>query len=82
MQIEIRAADGSFLRNCSLDLIEKNLAHFTVVRNRRGHIKAAILKPDLLPLVNLSKTGYSFQQTLPSGRVWALQGVIGSSGAA
>lgn len=57
-------------------------ARFAVQRNRRGNIRAARLKQSVTPssmgLLDRSRTGQAFEQAVPSGKVWALQGVIGS----
>lgn len=57
-------------------------ARYELQRNRRGNIRAARLKQSVTPssmgLLNRSRTGQAFEQAVPSGKVWALQGVIGS----
>jgi len=55
--------------------------HFELVTNRRGHIKLATLKRSTsLDARPASSIGKAFEQTLASGHVYALGGVLGSDG--
>ena len=64
-----------------LEFIERYVNHFTVVRNRRGHIKRAYVKRILaFDDRPSSLLGIAFRQELwAGGFVWALSGVEGSS---
>ncbi len=57
-------------------------ARYSLSLTRRGNVRAARLKqsttPSSMGLLERSRTGQSFEQCLPSGKVWALQGVRGS----
>lgn len=78
MLIPIQSRDGSVIRYMEEDDILRNQSHFELVRNRRGHLKRVILKERNMPVVRLERTGTSFEQELPTGRLWALRGVEGS----
>lgn len=77
MSIPIRTSTGALLREEEAENILRNKDHFRLVFNRRGNLKAAILKDTELP-VSLTKEGTSFMQELSVGFVWALRGVEGS----
>lgn len=55
-----------------------NAGHFDIVTNRRGHPKRAYVKPGLFDNRKFSRLGMAFEQSLSTGNVWALGGVIGS----
>lgn len=78
MSIPIHTAGGVFVRYAEEEDLRKHAAHFELVRNRRGHLKRAILKERHLALTPLSRDGTSFLQQLSNGAVWALRGVVGS----
>jgi hypothetical protein len=63
-----------------VEIIDRHVGHFTVVRNRRGHVTRAYVKR-VLPIDErpASGIGIAFTQQLESGHaVWALGGVRGS----
>lgn len=62
----------------SLEALVTNPGHYTVVLNRRKHVKVAFVKERLTPWTPLSHRGESFMQHLASGQVWSLRGVRGS----
>ena len=73
---------GRLLCEQSEVFVRANAHHFRLVCNRRGHLERAYVKPpasfDCRPN---STVGLHFEQTLSSGRVWALRGARGSGGA-
>jgi hypothetical protein len=80
MNIPIYSANGHLLHWAPEEGVLENARHFTLVRNRRGHLKRAVLKPaDLsLDLRPTSSVGLAFRQPLSAGSCYALHGVAGS----
>jgi hypothetical protein len=71
--------NGRFLRFVTPEFLELHQTHLDISRNRRGHAREARLKPtQFLDCRPSSRLGLAFQQSLDSGRCWALRGVAGS----
>ncbi len=79
--IPLYSSDMSLLRHISVDDASLLGKRVNLHRNRRGHLKMAVLKDVSSDYVRRhnGKRGHHFDQELPSGRiVHALQGVRGS----
>lgn len=78
--IPIYTPSGSYLRHIDSDALQAIGGRATVVRNRRGHAKRAILRgvDDEYIRQHRNNQGEHFQQDLGGMRVHALRGVIGS----
>ena len=75
----LHSAQGYILRMLTLSEIEAAGGNVRVVRNKRGHVTRAYLKPQFsLDNRPTSRIGLAFEQVLDSGHVWALHGAIGS----
>lgn len=80
MSIPLYAPGGHFIRNLTAPEAE-TMRGVTIMRNKRGHIRAVALKALTCHVVRYGNTpgyGEEFEQELASGRVYALRGVKGS----
>ena len=78
--IPIYTSDNHFVQSASEAFILANEQRFKLVRNRRGYLREAHLKPGCsLDERPASKIGIAFRQSLGAGMVWALGGVRGSA---
>ena len=77
--IPIYLANGNLYQHVPLERLMENAQHFEIVRNKRGHVRRAYMKQSLnFDSRPASMIGMAFQQSLPTGHVWALRGVTGS----
>lgn len=77
--IPLHSEHGYILRMLPICDVEAAEPHLRIIRNRRGHVKRAYLKPDTsLDRRPDSGIGIAFEQELSTGLVWALRGTKGS----
>jgi hypothetical protein len=73
--IPIYSPDGQLVRlNAPVAFLEANEGHFRIIRNRRGHIKRAYLRPSALidrPIWQ-GNAGQTFVERLAGGWVWSM----------
>lgn len=79
-EIPMHGVDGKLCAYISADDIRKLGQSIEIVRTRRGHVKRVNLRGICAHTVRVMAGGnkQSFQQSVRSGRVWALKGVRGA----